>query len=146
MWRQRLMSPLLPQGEQTDYILKQYDAIQSNCSTSLAVTTYGTTLSVATAAATVADSTTATTTSTNTASIDSTSCLGQLIQPFDNYRSCFNISDTYNVSTGAIVAATGDQSCEFSSPICLPLPCEIDIVWDHPSWYVFLFETMINRL
>ena len=136
MWRQRLMSPLLPKGEHTEYLLKQYDAIQSNCSTSLAVTTYGTTLSVATATATVADSTNVAASSTASASPASTSCLGQLIQPFDKYQSCFTISDTYNVSTGAIVAATGDQSCEFYSPICLPLPCEIDVVWDHPSWYV----------
>lgn len=131
------MSPLLPNGEQTDYLLKQYDAIQSNCSTSLPVTTYGTTLSVATATATVSKSTALVTSSTSSASATSTSCLGQLIQPFDKYRSCFNISDTYNVSTGAIIAATGDQGCEFHSPICLPFPCEIDVVWDHPSWYVF---------
>ncbi|KAJ5631936.1 carbohydrate-binding module family 18 protein [Penicillium longicatenatum] len=133
MWRQRLMSPLLPNGEQTDYLLKQYEAIQSNCSTSFPVTTYGTTLSVATATATVSKSTALVTSSTSSASATSTSCLGQLIQPFDEYRSCFNISDTYNVSTGAIVAATGDQGCEFHSPICLPFPCEIDVVWDHPS-------------
>ncbi|KAJ5135679.1 uncharacterized protein N7515_004957 [Penicillium bovifimosum] len=132
MWRQRLMSPLLPKGEHTEYLLKQYDAIQSYCSKSLAVTTYGTTLSVATPTAT-ADSTIAMS-STASASSASASCLGQLIQPFDKYyRSCFEISDTYNVSTGAIVAATGDQSCQFDSPICLPLPCEIDIVWGNPS-------------
>lgn len=136
MWRQRLMSPLLPNGEHTDYLLQQYDAIQSNCSTALPVTTYGTTLSVASATATVAQSTNIATTSTTSVSSASSTCFGQLIQPFNSYRSCFNISDTYNVSTGAIVAATGDYGCGFDSAICLPFPCEIDAVWDNPSWYV----------
>jgi hypothetical protein len=130
------MSPLLPKDDHTDYLLKQYDAIQSNCSTSLPVTTYGTTLSLATATATASGSTAAMST-TATASPASVPCFGQLVQPFDRYRSCFNISDTYNVSTGAIVAATGEIDCEFYSPICLPFPCEIDVVWDNPSWYVF---------
>lgn len=130
------MSPLLPNGEHTDYLLKQYDAIQSNCSTSLPVATYGTTLSVVSATATVAQSTGIATTSTTSVSPASTTCLGQLVEPFNTSRSCFNISDTYNVSTGTIIAATGNFGCHFDSPICLPLPCEIDVVWDSPSWYV----------
>ncbi|KAB8260731.1 hypothetical protein BDV32DRAFT_158653 [Aspergillus pseudonomiae] len=44
MWRQRLMSALLPSGEHTDYLLEQYSTIQEYCSTKLPVTTYETTL------------------------------------------------------------------------------------------------------
>lgn len=119
------MSPLLPNSEYTEYLLAQYESIQTNCSTSLPVTTYGTTLLVTTA--------TATATATAEATPTSTTCLGQLVEPFDNYRSCFNISDTYNVSTGAVVHATNSQSCDFDSAICLPLPCDLDTVWNTPT-------------
>lgn len=133
MWRQRLMSPLLPSSESTQYLLQQYESIQKNCSTTLPVTTYGTTLSVASASA----SSSPVATGTTTGSLASSTCLGQLVEPFeDGYRSCFNISDTYNVSTGAIVAATGDALCDFHNSICLPLSCELDTLRDNPSWYV----------
>ncbi|KAJ5376488.1 carbohydrate-binding module family 18 protein [Penicillium cosmopolitanum] len=130
MWRQRLMSPLLPSSESTQYLLQQYESIQKNCSTTLPVTTYGTTLSVASATA----SSSPVATGTTTGSLASSTCLGQLVEPFeDGYRSCFNISDTYNVSTGAIVAATGDALCDFHNSICLPLSCELDTLRDNPS-------------
>ncbi|KAI3067253.1 hypothetical protein CBS147339_8519 [Penicillium roqueforti] len=129
IWRQRLMSPLLPDGAHTQYLLDQYQNIQRNCSTTLPVTTYGTTLLV-TATTTVTASTPA---GTVTATATSTTCMGQLVQPFDTYRPCFNISDTYNVSTGAVVRATNNEFCEYDSPICLPPPCEIDTVWYNPT-------------
>lgn len=127
------MSPLLPDGAHTQYLLDQYQNIQRNCSTTLPVTTYGTTLLV-TATTTVTASTPA---GTVTATATSTTCMGQLVQPFDTYRPCFNISDTYNVSTGAVVRATNNEFCEYDSPICLPPPCEIDTVWYNPTWLVW---------
>ncbi|KAE8373377.1 hypothetical protein BDV26DRAFT_296977 [Aspergillus bertholletiae] len=44
MWRQQLMSALLPSGEHTNYLLDQYSRIREYCSTQLPVTTYATTL------------------------------------------------------------------------------------------------------
>lgn len=143
MWRQRLMSPLLPNSEDTKYLLEQYNTIQQNCSTTLAVTTYGTTLSVTSVVAAPTASATATIAGASSAS---PTCLGQLVQPFDSYRSCFNISDTYNVSTGAVIAATSDNFCSFDSPICLPLPCDLDTVWYNPTWYVLGFPLMLCLL
>jgi hypothetical protein len=43
----------------------------------------------------------------------------------------------YNISTGDARVYTGDYSCYFNELVCLPLPCELDVVWDQPSWYVF---------
>lgn len=42
----------------------------------------------------------------------------------------------YNISTGDARVITGDFSCYFDKATCFPLPCEIDTVWDTPSWYV----------
>lgn len=41
----------------------------------------------------------------------------------------------YNISTGDARVVTGSYNCYFDKAICAPLPCEIDVVWDEPSWY-----------
>ncbi|KAF5855296.1 hypothetical protein ETB97_009476 [Aspergillus alliaceus] len=121
MWRQRLMSALLPSGEHTDYLLNQYSAIQEYCSTKLPVTTYKTTLFASTRTMPV--------TATGTPVPSPTSCPGQLIEPSDSWMSCRDISDKYNVSTGTVIDATQDQECRFDFPLCLPKPCDIDTIW-----------------
>ncbi|KAE8326141.1 hypothetical protein BDV39DRAFT_216108 [Aspergillus sergii] len=121
MWRQRLMSALLPSGEHTDYLLNQYSTIQEYCSTKLPVTTYETTLFASTRTMPV--------TATGTPLPSPTSCPGQLIEPSDSWMGCREISDKYNVSTGAVVDATQDKQCQFDTPLCLPKPCEIDTIW-----------------
>ncbi|KAI0419484.1 carbohydrate-binding module family 18 protein [Xylaria grammica] len=58
-----------------------------------------------------------------------------LIKEFDaiQSRAITQFIDRYQVSTGNARVATGDYNCQFNTTICLPLPCEIDIVWDLPS-------------
>ncbi|KAK1146011.1 hypothetical protein N8T08_003659 [Aspergillus melleus] len=126
IWRQRLMSSKLPKDEFTDYLLEQYESIQKFCSVSLPVSTYSSTLFIrptiptSTVLATAVPSTPAT---TNT-------CDGQLVVADDDNRlPCLRMSDTYNVSTGTLEYITGSYSCSFEGAICLPKPCELDIVY-----------------
>ncbi|KUJ13268.1 carbohydrate-binding module family 18 protein [Mollisia scopiformis] len=132
MWRQRLVSPLLPNSTFADYLLDQYEDIQSKCSTSLPVTTYSKNLLVTSPAATtttsrVSDTSTAAPTATGT-------CLGQLIHPDSvNLVTCNDITDKYNVTTGDVRVVTDDYYCQFNTSICLPLPCELDTVLGSPS-------------
>lgn len=46
------------------------------------------------------------------------------------------VASRYNISTGDARVVTADYTCYFDQALCLPLPCEIDTVWDQPSWYV----------
>ncbi|KAF8847581.1 carbohydrate-binding module family 18 protein [Acephala macrosclerotiorum] len=132
MWRQRLVSPLLPNSTFTDYLLDQYEDIQSNCLTSLPVTTYSKTLLVSTsAAATTMSGASATPIPAPTAT---GTCLGQLVDPDPvNLVTCNDVTDTYNVTTGDIRVATNDYYCQFNTTICLPLPCELDTVFGSPT-------------
>ena len=119
------MSALLPSSEYTEYLLQQYSSMQKHCSTNLPVTTYKTTLLVSPSATPV----------TTTATVKPTSsCAGQLIQPVDPPLGCWDLSDKYNVSTGAVVHATQHDECHFTEPLCLPKPCELDTIWDKTSW------------
>ncbi|RAH80511.1 carbohydrate-binding module family 18 protein [Aspergillus japonicus CBS 114.51] len=130
MWRQRLMSPNLPSGEFGQYLLSQYDNIQQNCSVSLPVTTYSTRL-LATATKTITG--TGVGAAATATAATSSSCLGQLVQPRKLFY-CPDLTDTYNVSTGTAYHITGDNSgCQFTEPICLPLPCELDTVYLNPT-------------
>lgn len=49
------------------------------------------------------------------------------------------VASRYNISTGDARVFTGDYTCYFDQAVCLPLPCEIDTVWDQPTWYVNQF-------
>ncbi|GIJ83220.1 hypothetical protein Asppvi_001740 [Aspergillus pseudoviridinutans] len=115
-------------SEHTDYLLAQYESMQRNCSVTLPVSTYTSTLKVSPSTVTQSQFSTTSTTIPATA----TSCLGQLIEPEDAVT-CLGLSDAYNVSTGAAIRATQDDFCQFDTPICLPPPCEIDIVIGNPS-------------
>ncbi|KAL2821417.1 hypothetical protein BDW59DRAFT_150071 [Aspergillus cavernicola] len=128
IWRQRLMSSKLPKDEFTDYLLEQYESITEFCSISLPVSTYSSTLF------TQATSVTQTTPSTTVPSAPATtdSCYGQLVEPDDSLP-CIRMSDAYNVSTGTLVHITGSPMCSFESAICLPMPCEIDIIYRNPT-------------
>lgn len=132
MWRQRLTSPLLPNSAFTGYLMDQYEDIQSNCSTSLPVTTFTKTLLVSTSA--VATTTSGSTTQSPAPTATGT-CLGQLVDPDPvNLVNCNAVSDKYNVTTGDIRVATSDYYCQFNTTICLPLPCELDTVLGSPTW------------
>ncbi|KAL4860750.1 hypothetical protein BDV12DRAFT_89694 [Aspergillus spectabilis] len=123
MWRQRLMSPNLPNGGFGQYLLDQYKKIESECSTTLPVTTYASTLLVST-------STNPQATTTSTPS-PATTCFGQPVEPAG--LTCGEIADRYNVSTGSAIHATRSQACIFDQSICLPPPCDIDMVYRNPT-------------
>ncbi|KAK4033107.1 LysM domain-protein [Parachaetomium inaequale] len=93
-----------------------FDSIQDKCSTTLPYSTSASTLYVGTATATTTSRGTTTTSSPATAT-----CLGQVVQPLANWLTCNDLCDTYHISTGD------------ARPVCLPLPCEIDTVWDQPT-------------
>ncbi|KAL4908188.1 hypothetical protein BDW74DRAFT_174881 [Aspergillus multicolor] len=77
--------------------------------------------------------------------METISCHGQLIEPDEGGpRGCFALSDAYNVSTGTIIEVTGDYSCVFDSPICLPLPCEIVQIRKRPTCEELAAELSIS--
>lgn len=43
------------------------------------------------------------------------------------------MADDYRTPTGDIIVATGDSMCQFNTSICLPLPCEGEVIWDGQS-------------
>jgi hypothetical protein len=72
-------------------------------------------------------------TSTKSAVPASTICPGQLIKPPSGGTFCQNLADDYRVATGDIIAITGDDFCQFEDSICLPLPCDGEVIWDGES-------------
>ncbi|CAI7594905.1 unnamed protein product [Penicillium glandicola] len=129
LYRQRLVDPWLPVTNFTDYLIDQFDLVQTNCSTTLPYTTSASTLYVGTATATTATTTTGATT-TGSSAVTTATCLGQMVQPLQNWLTCNDLCDTYNISTGDARVVTGDDACYFSEATCFPLPCEIETVWD----------------
>lgn len=55
-------------------------------------------------------------------------CDGQVVEPDSEIYSCKALAKTYHVSFGDVVVATGNEFCQFSASICLPLPCETLVV------------------
>ncbi|KAJ6004708.1 hypothetical protein N7540_013077 [Penicillium herquei] len=159
LYRQRLLDPWLPVTNFTDYLIDQFDLVQTNCSTTLPYTTSASTLYVGMTTATATTTTAATTTGSSATS----TCLGQMVEPLANWLTCNDLSDTYgipfpspfkcskcylvglriantlhaatryNISTGDARVVTGYDTCYFDQATCFPLPCEIDTVWDAPS-------------
>ncbi|OJD29410.1 chitin-type 1 [Diplodia corticola] len=126
MWRKRLEDPFLVSSNHTDYLLEQFDLLQTNCSTTMALTTSAPTL-VSNTIATASATTTTTTSSTDQANA---TCTGQLVQPTDPSLPCEILTRNYNVSTGDARQVTGDYNCQFSNTtVCLPLPCELDTIY-----------------
>lgn len=134
------MNPWLADGTFTEYMIDEFDSLQANCSTTLPYTTYTSTLFVDL----VTEMSTATPTPTPTSSesgASSTSvpptvtptCIGQIVEPVENWLTCNDLSDTYGVSTGDARVLTGHSDCFFEEDVCLPLPCELDIIWDMPT-------------
>ncbi|KAK2007838.1 agglutinin isolectin 1 [Colletotrichum eremochloae] len=106
-----------------------YDKDLINCSTTLPYRTSASTLYIGDA--------TSTTTTGKTVTYPSTTatptCMGQMVEPIENWLICNDLSDTYQISTGDARVATGDMDCFFDRPVCVPFPCELDTVWDEPS-------------
>ncbi|KAG2420417.1 hypothetical protein HFD88_005218 [Aspergillus terreus] len=127
IWRQRLMSSKLPKSEFTDYLLEQYQSIQDLCSVSLPVSTYSSNLFILPTTST----STVPSTTVPTAPATADNCDGQLVKADDHDPPlpCLRLADIYNVSSGTLEHITGSRLCSFEGAICLPKPCEIDIVY-----------------
>ncbi|KAL4863623.1 hypothetical protein BDV12DRAFT_177236 [Aspergillus spectabilis] len=82
IWRQRLMSSSLPKSEYSDYLMEQYEAIQSFCSMTLPVSTYSSTLVIPTSIETTAPTPTA------SPPVSPDTCEGQVIQPAEHQMGC----------------------------------------------------------
>lgn len=119
------MSPHLAVSEFTDYLIDQFEDLQGNCTTSMPYTTSAATLflTVAASATTTAEAT------TTTSGSATTTCAGQVIPVSSPPLGCNPLSDMYNVTTGDLRAATNDYDCQITAPICVPLPCEIEVIW-----------------
>ncbi|KAK4187553.1 chitin binding domain and peptidoglycan binding domain-containing protein [Podospora australis] len=139
LMRQRLLDPWLVKSNHTDYLIGEFDRVQSACSTSLPYTTSSATLLISPPTSTTTSSTSATS-ATSGGHAATPTCLGQLVQPEANWLTCNDLSDTYNISTGDAIVYTGHKSCKFTTPICLPLPCLLEEIWDSPSC-----ETLAER-
>ncbi|KAI0530291.1 hypothetical protein GGR58DRAFT_493829 [Xylaria digitata] len=130
LFRMRMLDPRLTNSNFTQYLMDEFSAIRSACSTTLPYTTSSATLYIGTP--TTSSSTTAASTTSGAVTATPT-CLGQLVQPQGNYLTCNDLCDDYQVSTRDARVATRDYGCQFNTTICLPLPCELDTVWDSPS-------------
>ncbi|KAK8075253.1 hypothetical protein PG997_009916, partial [Apiospora hydei] len=127
MWRQRLQSPTLPDSEFSDYMVEQYEDLQKKCSTTLGYVPYTKTLLLSTPKTTASPTRTVEPTATPV-------CSGQIVTPDpEQLRTCNEITDTFNVTTGDAMLATGNKFCQFNSTLCLPLPCELDTIYLSPT-------------
>ncbi|KAL1963092.1 hypothetical protein VTN77DRAFT_8738 [Rasamsonia byssochlamydoides] len=121
MMYQHLSSPYLPDADFSDYLVDQFDDIQSVCSTTMALTTR--------VVPTYANYTpTATATSTTTGASSTSTCPEQIIPTASPALTCDELSQKYGVTTGDLVVATGDWACGITSPACLPLNCTLDYI------------------
>ncbi|KAK0716844.1 hypothetical protein B0T26DRAFT_646015, partial [Lasiosphaeria miniovina] len=92
LYCKRLLNPWLPVSNFTDYLIGQFDDLQSNCSTTLPYSTSASTLYVGDApTSTSATGPTATGPSTTT----TPACLGQRVQPLESWLICDDLSDTF---------------------------------------------------
>lgn len=131
VWRQRLLSPLLPAGNFTDYLIEQFEDMQTVCSTTMPYVTSASTLYVGTPTATI----TATATRTGT----TPTCTGQWVGPAPTPLGCNQLADMYQVSTGDIREATGHFYCEVTREVCLPPPCPLEAIRNYgTTWQVLL--------
>ncbi|KAK9418922.1 putative LysM domain-containing protein [Seiridium unicorne] len=143
LYRQRLQNPWLPITNFTDYLIDQFYDVQKSCSTTLPYTTSSSTLYIGTAAAPTASRSATTTAGASPTATGA--CLGQVVQPITNWLTCNDLCDMYDIlsgkfrygiSTGDARVITQDYTCYFDQPLCIPLPCELDTVWDGASWVV----------
>ena len=126
----RLQSPFLPLVNYTNYLLDQWEDMQSVCGTTIPMTTSSSTLYVGPATATATGLVSTSVPSTTVPSAPaSTTCAGQLANTADNDGipyGCSELAKNYSVSTGAAMFASNDNLCDVDTQVCLPLPCSID--------------------
>lgn len=90
------MNPWLPVSNFTDYLIGEFDDLQSNCSTTLPFSTSASTLYVGDAPT---PTTTDGPTSTGPSTTATATCVGQMVQPLQNWLICNDLSDEF-VSLG----------------------------------------------
>ncbi|ORY13820.1 hypothetical protein BCR34DRAFT_534999 [Clohesyomyces aquaticus] len=128
VWRQKLLSPFLVKSNWTDYRISAFDAMQKNCSTTMAYSTSAATLLIGTQNTTNVPTPTSGIPPITTGVSVTPTCTGQTVQPPSSPYGCGDLSDSYHVSTGDVLVATNDPYCQFSNSVCLPLGCEIKVI------------------
>jgi hypothetical protein len=124
IWRQRLISPFLTPGNWTQFRIDQFDSLQKNCSTSMPYTTSEATLFVS-----VAGTTPTPTIGGGTTGVGATAtCTGRVVRPSETPLFCNNLADRYNISTGELKIITKSSGCQFAGAICIPLPCNTQVI------------------
>lgn len=144
VWRQRLVSPFLVANNWTNYRVSAFDAMQKNCSTTMAYTTSSATLFINTQDSTKIPTPTSGIPSITTGAVVTPTCTGQTVQPLSRQYGCNDLADTYHVASGDVVVATNDDYCQFSSSICLPLGCDTKIIDKYGQTCAGLAKSLTN--
>lgn len=160
MLQARLNSPYTPDSQHTDYLAAEFSEIVSYCGLDNSTYTLSPSATYASYAAVNYTSTTAVSTSTAVA----TTCAGQTIpttaveaaaskarrQLLDDSTANANVSTVcetlavnYQVTTGDLVTASGNNDCNFTSALCLPQTCELLQVSDGETWLVSSSRTSV---
>ncbi|KAK4227288.1 hypothetical protein QBC38DRAFT_526936 [Podospora fimiseda] len=120
---QRLLSPVLAEGNQTDWLLEQHSDLQTFCSTTMPLTTATSSLFLGTM-----DMPTPTVTMSSMSDgppTPTTTCAGTIINPPSSPVTCHMLSEQYNVTSGDLMLLSDSEDCEILSPVCVPPPCQI---------------------
>jgi hypothetical protein len=144
VWRQRLVSPFLVASNWTDYRISAFDAMQKNCSTTMAYTTSAATLFITTQDPTKVPSPVSGVPSITTGIVVTPTCTGQMVQPPSTQYGCNDLSDTYHVATGDVLVATNDIYCQISSAVCLPLGCDTKVIDTYGQSCAGLAKSLTN--
>ncbi|KAL8699133.1 MAG: hypothetical protein Q9201_006182 [Fulgogasparrea decipioides] len=120
MMYQRLTSPYLPEHDYSDYLIGQYQDILDVCNYTNKMPEL--------VIRVPPDYTTAVPPTLEFNVTADTTCTGQTIvkSTLDPNANCNTIAQAFNVATGDVQAATGDDNCAISTTsICLPAPCTL---------------------
>ena len=162
MWW-RINSPFLPDADESDYLIEQYQDIIDVCNVTMppslirALPSYP-------AAPTPTYLPPGTDPNANVTALNSTTCGGQTISGSSDKRdriqlpkrssellenvdhggyarvkrasagSCNSLSQTYGVTTGDLQSISGADDCFFHTSVCVPLKCELAQVLNNQSW------------
>lgn len=114
----RVTSVFLADSDHSDYLINQLQDIENVCSTQLPEVTIRNLPPYS--------STTAQAITTISSPPTSTTCAGQTMSTSSS--SCNSLSTKYGVATGDLQTLTGNTTCYFSTAVCLPAACTLQLV------------------
>ena len=115
----------LPDQAYSDYLIEQYQDIIDVCNASMPELVYPAAPAPLPSSRIVA---------TTGGSVANGTCSGQNLSLINAQKDCNEVSQRYSVTTGDLQAATGDDHCTLSSPICVPAPCTLKQVSLDATW------------